>query len=193
MKRALRNFFIAAAGLALIAACGGGGSDSDGGLTGGAPPSEPATITTENAPLIAGTVAEVAMGQGIFSSIFTTDLPIGSIGADAAVSPVMKPVFSAAMKTASPSQLYATSAGRENCAVSGTVDIQVTISDPTGPSGSKAPMATLSCITLTAFSVHRAPWFGCGHGRRKTGLDSATRRGTGCSTVARSLIATYVT
>ncbi|NCF24716.1 MAG: hypothetical protein GWP60_09270 [Gammaproteobacteria bacterium] len=134
MKRALRNFFIAAAGLALIAACGGGGSDSDGGLTGGAPPSEPATITTENAPLIAGTVAEVAMGQGIFSSIFTTDLPIGSIGADAAVSPVMKPVFSAAMKTASPSQLYATSAGRENCAVSGTVDIQVTISDPTGPS-----------------------------------------------------------
>ncbi len=133
MNRALRNFFVAAAGLAFIAACGGG-SDSGGGPTVGVPPSEPATITTDNAPLIAGTVAEVAMGEGIFSSIFATDLPIGSIGADATVSPVMKPVFSAAMNTASPSQLYATSSGRENCAVSGTVDIQVTVSDPTGPS-----------------------------------------------------------
>jgi hypothetical protein len=46
----------------------------------------------------------------------------------------MKPVLSAAVKTASPSQLYATSAGRESCAVSGTVDVQVTVSDPVQPS-----------------------------------------------------------
>jgi hypothetical protein len=133
MKRALGNFFVAAAGLAIITACGGG-SDGDGGLTGGVPAAEPATITTQNAPLIAGTVAEVAMGEGVFSSIFTPAIPIGSIGADAAVAPVMKPVVAAAMQKAGPSQLYATSAGREPCAVSGTVDVTVEFSDPQQPS-----------------------------------------------------------
>ena len=133
MNRALRNIFIAAAGLAVITACGGG-SDDGGGLGGGVPPAEPASITVENAPLIAGSVAEVAMGQGVFTSIFAPAIPIGSVGEDAAVSPVMKPVYSAAMKTASPSQLYATSAGREPCAVSGTVDVTVSVSNPEQPS-----------------------------------------------------------
>ena len=133
MKKALRNFFVAAAGLAFIVACGGG-SDDGGGLTGGVPPSEPATITMDNAPQIAGAVAEVAMGQGIFSSIFVPDLPIAAIGGDVAVSPVMKPVLSAALKSASPSQLYVTSSGQEACAVSGTVDITVNISNPAQPS-----------------------------------------------------------
>ena len=135
MNRALRNFCIAAAGLALIGACGGG-SDDGGGQTGGipVPASEPATITAANAPLIAGTVAEVAMGQGVFSSIFTTDLPIASIGGDVAAAPVMKPVLSAAMKTANPSQLYATNSALENCAVSGTVDVQITAENPLEPS-----------------------------------------------------------
>ena len=132
MNRALRNIFVAVAGLAVIAACGGG-SDG-GGLTGDVPTAEPATITAENAPLIAGTVAEVAMGEGFFSSIFTPVIPIGAIGADAAISPVMKPVFSAAMKTANPSQLYATSSGREPCGVSGTVDVTVNFSNPEQPS-----------------------------------------------------------
>ena len=132
MNRAFRNFFIAAAGLAFIAGCGG--SDGDGGLTGDVPPAEPATITAENAPLIAGTVAEVAMGDGIFTSLFTPTIPIGSIGTDTAVAPVMKPVFSAAMKTANPSQLFATSAGREPCGISGTVDVTVNFSNPEQPS-----------------------------------------------------------
>jgi len=133
MKRALRNFLIATAGCAAIAACGGSGSD-DSGLTGGVPTSEPATITAQNAPLIAGTVAEVAMGEGIFTSLFTPTIPIGSIGTDAAVAPVMKPVLSAAMKTANPSQLYATTAGQEPCGVSGTVDVTVNFSNPEQPS-----------------------------------------------------------
>jgi hypothetical protein len=133
MNRALRNFFVAAAGLAFITACGGG-SDGDGGLTGGVPTAEPATITAENAPLIAGTVAEVAMGDGVFSSFFTPAIPIGSIGTDVAVAPVMKPVFSAAMKTANPSQLYATTSGQEPCVVSGTVDVTVDFSNPEQPS-----------------------------------------------------------
>ena len=79
MNRALRNIFIAAAGLAVITACGGG-SDDGGGLGGGVPPAEPASITVENAPLIAGSVAEVAMGQGVFTSIFAPAIPIGSVG-----------------------------------------------------------------------------------------------------------------
>ena len=136
MNRALRNFCIAAAGLTFLAACGGGSGSSggDGGLTGGVPPAELATITAESAPLIAGTVAEVAMGQGIFSTVFSPEIPIGSIGADAGVAAVMKPVASAAFKTASPSQLYALSAGRENCAVSGTVDVTISVSNPLEPS-----------------------------------------------------------
>ena len=133
MKQRIRNLLMATAGAVLFAACGGG-SDDGGGLTGGTPGSEPATITAENAPVIAGAVAEVAMGQGIFSSIFTTDLPIASSGVDAAIAPVAKPVLSTAMKTAAPSQLYATSAGQADCAVSGTVDVQVDIQDPAQPS-----------------------------------------------------------
>jgi len=100
------NFLIATAACAVIAACGSGSSSSnDGGLTGGVNAAELATMTTQNAPAIAGVAAEVAMGQGAFSSIFTTDLPIASIGAGVAVAPVMKPVLSAAVKTASPSRL----------------------------------------------------------------------------------------
>jgi hypothetical protein len=132
MKHRVRNYLMVAAGAMLLAACGGG-SDNDGGLTGGTPASEPATITAENAPAIAGAVAEVAMGQGIFSSIVTPDIPIASSGLDAAIAPVVKPVLSAAMKTAAPSQLYAASAGRADCAVSGSVDVQVDITDPTQP------------------------------------------------------------
>jgi hypothetical protein len=133
MKQRIRNLLMVTAGAVLFTACGGG-SDDGGGLTGGTPSSEPATITAENAPVIAGAVAEVAMGQGIFSSIFTTDLPIASSGVDAAIAPVAKPVLSTAMKTAAPSQLYATSAGQTDCAVSGTVNVQADIQNPAQPS-----------------------------------------------------------
>ena len=129
MKHALRNLCVAAAGVTLLAACGGS-SDDSGGLTGGTPTAEPATITTQNAPMIAGAVAEVAMGRGVFSSIFTPDIPIAASGKDAAVSPIL----SAAMKSAAPSQLYATSSGLENCAISGTVDVQVIMDNPLEPS-----------------------------------------------------------
>ena len=133
MKHRARNILTIAAGAVLFAACGSN-SDDGGGLAGGTPGSEPATITAQSAPVIAGAVAEVAMGQGIFSSIFTTDIPVASSGFDAAIAPVAKPVFSAAMKTAAPTQLYATSAGQADCAVSGTVDVQVDIQDPAQPS-----------------------------------------------------------
>lgn len=133
MKQAFRHLCVAAAGLTLISACGGG-SDNDGGLVGGGNTAQPATITSQNAPVIAGVAAEVAMGQGVFSSVFSPTIPIASSGADAAVAPVMKPVLSAAMKTASPSQLMATSAGRADCAVSGSVDVQADVSDPAAPS-----------------------------------------------------------
>jgi hypothetical protein len=133
MKQRVRNILTIAAGAVLFAACGGS-SDDAGGLTGGTPGSEPATITAQNAPVIARAVAEVAMAQGIFSSIFTTEIPIASSGFDAAIAPVAKPVLSAAMKTAAPTRLYATSAGQVDCAVSGTVDVQADIRDPVQPS-----------------------------------------------------------
>lgn len=133
MKQAFRHLCVAAASLTLIAACGGS-SDNDGGLVSGGNTAEPASITAQNAPVIAGVAAEVAIGQGIFSSVFSPTIPIASGGADAAVAPVMKPVLSAAMKTASPSQLMVTSAGRADCAVSGSVDVQADASDPAAPS-----------------------------------------------------------
>ena len=133
MKQAFRNFLVAAAGTVLIAACGGS-SDDDGGLTGGTSGVAPAVITSQNAPDIAGVVADVALGQGIFTSIITPGLPFTAGGPDVAFAPIMKPILSATMKTAAPSQLYATSAGRENCAVSGTVDVELNISDPAQPS-----------------------------------------------------------
>jgi hypothetical protein len=129
MKHLVRNFLMVAAGATLFTACGGG-SDNDDGLTGGTPTSGAATITVQNAPSVAGAVAEVTLGQGIFSSVFTPDIPIASSGTDAAIAPIMKPVLTAAMKTAAPSQLYATSAGQANCAVSGTVDVQIDSTDP---------------------------------------------------------------
>jgi hypothetical protein len=132
MKHRIRNLLTIAAAATLFAACGGSNSN-DGGLTSGTPPSEPATITAQNAPAIAGAVAEVAMGQGIFSSIVTPAIPIASGGMDVAIAPVVKPVLSAAVKTAAPSQLYITSAGQAACAVSGTVDVQVDITDPAQP------------------------------------------------------------
>jgi hypothetical protein len=133
MQQAFRNFCVAAASLTLIAACGDS-SDDGGALTGGTGTADFATITAQNAPVIAGTVAEVAMGQGVFSSLFNPDIPITTSGAGAALSPVMKSVLPAAMKTATPSQLFATSAGRENCAISGTVDVQITVDNPLEPS-----------------------------------------------------------
>jgi len=133
MKQAFRHSCVAAASFTLIAACGGG-SDNDGGLIAGGNTAEPATITSQNAPVIAGVAAEVAMGQGVFESVFSPTIPIASSGADVAIAPVMKPALSAAMKTANPSQLMATSAGRADCAVSGTVDIQADVSDPAAPS-----------------------------------------------------------
>jgi hypothetical protein len=129
MKQALRNLCITAAGVTLLAACGGS-SDDSGGLTCGTPTAEPATIAAQNAPMIAGAVAEVVMGRGVFSLIFTPDTPIAASGKDAAVSPIL----SAAMKSAAPSQLYATSSGLEDCAISGTVDVQVIMDNPLEPS-----------------------------------------------------------
>ena len=131
MKQALRNILVAAASATLIVACGG---SNDGGQAGGGNTMAPATITAANAPAVAGVVAEVALGQGIFTSIFSPSIPIAWSGANVAVAPVMKPVLSAAMKSAAPPQLYAANAGRADCAVSGTVDIQIDVSNPMEPS-----------------------------------------------------------
>lgn len=164
MNHAIRNFLVAAIGAVSIAACGGG--SGDGGLTGGGNPPNPATITSQNAPVIAGVVAEVALGQGVFDSVFGPAIPIAAAGPDAAVAPVLKPVLSAAMKAASPSRLYVISTSSADCAVSGSVDMQADVSDPAEPSvndsfvfefmdcddGAGAVMNGGMTVTITAFS-----------------------------------------
>lgn len=127
MNHAVRNIVLAAIGAASLAACGSSGSGGD---TGGAPTAGTggslATITPDNAPIIAGVVAEVALEQGVFDFLFQQDLPIASSGTER--------ILSTATKIASPSQLLPNGTGLVDCAVSGTVDVDVTVADPFAPS-----------------------------------------------------------
>jgi len=122
MMQAIRNFIFVAIGLSLLAGCGGGGSAVPNNTGGG----NLATITTQNAPAVAGVVAEVALEDGIFGSVFNQNLPIASSGSQR--------ILSGVAKAASPSNLFATNAGLALCAVSGTVDVEVTITNPLTPS-----------------------------------------------------------
>jgi hypothetical protein len=81
----------------------------------------------DNAELTAGVVAGVALGDGAFGSIFDVAIPVIPIpGATGKV-------VNVAAKLANPSQLFATSSAVFDCAVSGTVDIDVTVADPFAP------------------------------------------------------------
>ena len=124
MIRKLRITIIAACVGLTLAACGGGSSGSSPapGPTGG----DPAAITMDNAELIAGVVAGVAVGDGVFGALSGVEFPSipGATGA----------IETGAAKIRSPSQLFATSSASFDCAASGTVDIDVTISDPLQPS-----------------------------------------------------------
>lgn len=122
MLQAIRNSIFVVTGLSLLAGCGGGGSAAPTTPGGGSL----ATISSQNAPAIAGVVAEVALEDGIFGAIFNQNLPIASSGSPQ--------ILSGVAKAARPSTLLATNAGLAACAVSGTVDIEVTIANPLAPS-----------------------------------------------------------
>ena len=127
MTRKLRNTIITACASALLAACGGGGGGST-----SAPPPNPAgdsgdlaAISIDNAPLTAGIVAGVALGDGVFGSMLDVGLPTIPTGTGN--------IVIGAAKAANPSQLLATSSGNFDCAVSGTVDIDITVASALVP------------------------------------------------------------
>ncbi len=126
MIRNLRTTFVAACVGAMLAACGGGSS-------GGTPDPNPtgsggelATITSDNAPLTAGVVTSVALGDGVFGAMSDLQLPFlpgigGAVGAGAS-------------KIMNSSELAATSSAVLDCAVFGTVEVDITVSNPLEPS-----------------------------------------------------------
>ena len=124
MIRKLRNTIIAACVGAILAACGGGSSGSSPAPDPTGTNSEPVAITMDNAELTAALVANVAVGDGVFGTLSGVELP--SIPGATGV------IANAAAKITSPSQLMATSSGTFDC-VEGTVDIDITISDPLQP------------------------------------------------------------
>ena len=120
MIRKQRNTIIAACMFAALASCGGGDTAD---TTVPNPTGDGlAAISLENSTPIAGAVAGVALGDGVFGTLLDVDLPAipGGVGT----------ILTGATKYANPSQVFETVSGSLDCAVSGTVDIDVTIADP---------------------------------------------------------------
>lgn len=120
MSNVIRNLIFVVSGLALLASCGG--SDKDNGNNGGNTPPL-ATITSQNAPTIAGVVAEEILEGGVLSAISTTGLPFAGSGSDAAA------VLMAIASSPPPPGVLAASVP-QNCAVTGTIDVTFTIANP---------------------------------------------------------------
>jgi len=125
MIRKLQNTIIAACLGAVLSACGGGGSGST-------PAPDPtgnggdlAAITMDNAQLTAGVVAGVALGDGVFGALSGVELP--------SIPGVSGAIATGAAKLANPSQLAATNSAVVDCTVLGTVDIDITVSNPLQP------------------------------------------------------------
>ena len=124
MMRGFRLFLICVIGLGQLTACSSGGDESvsppaaTGGLT-------PAEITVDNATTVAGVVAEFALDGGLLDLLIFDELPIvSSNGAG----------LSAAGKLSASSPISAATSTVTECAVSGTVDVNVMVTDPTTPS-----------------------------------------------------------
>ena len=125
----LRNLGIFLGSLTLtcvLSACGGGGSDGSTGPIGGSPPpppAQPAAITEANAQQIAGVAMQQVLSDGFFTSLTSAGIPAlgsGSLAGQELISlvgPQLPPGVSAASIP-------------QDCDVDGTVDIQVTISNP---------------------------------------------------------------
>ena len=126
MIRKLRNTIIAACAGAMLAACGGGGSS---GSTPAPIPTgndgDPAAITMDNAEQVAGLVAGIALGDGVFGALSGVNIPAipGATGA----------IVTGAAKIRNQPQLFATSSASVGCAEFGTVDIDITVANPLQP------------------------------------------------------------
>lgn len=125
MLRNIRNTIITACVGIVLAACGGGSS-------GGAPAPGPtgstgelAAITVDNAELTAGMVASVALGDGVFGALSGIEIP--------GVPGVTSAIGTGAAKISRSSEMLATVSDTFACAEFGSVDIDVTVSDPLQP------------------------------------------------------------
>ena len=127
-------------GLLLLAACGGGGG-GNGGL-GVAPPPPLATITSQNAPLIAGAVANEVLDNNILDAVAGTGLPFA--GASTAVSTMLE-----VPALALPANVMAAQMPIEPCDVAGTVDVTIDVANP---------------LTLTAGDEFRFEFDACDDG-----------------------------
>ncbi len=112
------------AGLVLLAACGGGGGGGGNGGFGGGGGVSLATITAQNAPAVAGAVAQQALSNGVLEGVAGTPIPIGAAGAGMA-----NTLIGIRGNSANPGTLSA-SVVIEPCAVSGTVDVNGTVANP---------------------------------------------------------------
>jgi len=121
MMYSYRNLIFVVIGLAALVGCDGGSAiaPSDTGDTGNG---TLATITTENAKVIAGVAARTALENDFFVDILSENLPIFSIGSQQTLSSIAG--------LASPSKLLAAQSGLFDCAVFGTVDIDLTVANP---------------------------------------------------------------
>ena len=123
MLHSSRNLVFVVIGLSVLVSCGGGGGSTvaprDTGNTGGG---SGATITLENAEEIAGVAAQTALENDFFVDIVSQSLPVFSSGS--------QPILSSVVTMASPSNLLAASSGLVDCAVSGTVDIDLSVANP---------------------------------------------------------------
>ena len=124
MSKRLRKLVSCVGAFALLSGCGGGGG-------GGSSPNTPpggtgnlATITTQNAPTIAGVVTNAALDDGIIGALAAQQIPTAAASSGAAL------VLSKISGAASPVLFLEAGLETVPCDVSGTVDINVTVADP---------------------------------------------------------------
>jgi hypothetical protein len=127
MTRKLHHLGAFAAALALIAACSGGDGEP-GNFIGNNPPPPPTgqlvTITEDNATTVAGVAAEQIVEDNLIGVLTSTGIPVVGAGSAAATE-----MLSLSGSPLAPG-LAAAQLPRENCAVSGTVDVTFSVANP---------------------------------------------------------------
>ena len=121
MTHSRRNSIFVAIGLLALFGCGGGGTPSsiDPIDTGS---DNLATITSENAKVVAGVAAKTALEDDYFLDIVSQSLP--------GISSAQQRTVSSVVKIARPSNLMAATSGLVDCAFGGTVDIDLFVANP---------------------------------------------------------------
>ena len=118
MSSTLRSVALACICSLLVASCGGGGSTNGGNTT------ELAPLTAQNAETMAGVVVRQILNDNVIGTIGTPGIPFVSLGPDAG-----EQLLSLASRPAAAGTLAA-SVNMENCAVSGTIDVTISVANP---------------------------------------------------------------